>query len=889
VRALVPALVLLAIVALVWPRGTAEPQGAAPVETTGVAPSTLVDRALEQLYAAPAGLGGAVWQARYAMRWYFGDESFADLEGTLWLDPEGGRHRMQLVHEAGGGPFELQLGDGRDTLWYAVEPRYAASIYPQIEGRFSPRVRLELAREEQQEMLAARLGAGAWALPADYLRQASEADDLRSWGRRSAEDGAELAVISFQGRSALAPPNGTEDDDITVLLSIDIGSGSLYEVRELVGPDAGEQTGRTVWRFLGGERLPRGQESEAAFDLRQAVRARDSYALVPGGPAMPELPMIPASATLPLARGLDALGPPLLAPRDAPPGMTSGALISAEGRTIDGATLLYLGEGRRLAIRALPLLTVTDTALSLRLPRAEVVALDDGAALPEATVRMQPGPARRYDMALDAVSPATGSRFQALISAQGFSREELLALLPTVAPLSLEAVRRQSALFVGAQYRDREAFDALLAALAEVSPPDQGQVRYTMERSYARQALVADTLRDPYHLPPYEGRPETLVTETWVRSSSDGVETATVVRGEDGTVFERGYTGPSGGWTQNLARGEVMVYPASRGAAPRAPAEVTARQLLVCGAVMVEAGGGKRALMLSETGWRRESCALPGYIGRDQVQSTLMFQRSDGGVVYTYQTAVAGGESTPFLADLPNGDLTLVAWPGANRRLARTEVQLARSGTAPAAMVERWELVREELLPAGRVPPDVFRRAVPPAFVRIRAGSAERAAIQLVDIDRTQARALLGGAVFDIGPVAADGEPQASLARIALSTYDADGFYGEYIAADNPFEGALYHGVALRFEYALGGRGVGPGLRLYQGRADRFGRYLRSRARWMSSAPLTMEVGGRELQGWRVTTFDGREWALVESEGVLLALPLSDPQSDELFRRLVEV
>jgi hypothetical protein len=889
-RALVPLAVVLAIVALVWPRGATEPPAVG--EAGAMQPEVLVRRALDQLYAPPASSGQAVWQARYAMRWFFADASYADLLGTIWLDQLHGRHRVQLVHEDGGGPFEIQLGDGQERLWYSAEARYAASIYPQISDRFATKVELELPADEQERMRQARLDAGAWALPEIYLRQAATSE-LRSWGRRTAEDGADLAVLSFRGVSALGAPQGARNavGEVTVLLTIDTASGALYEIRELLGPDVGEQTGRTVWRFVGGEWMDPSVAVENTFDVRQAMRSRSNFALRPRGAASPALPTVPAEAARPLAGALDRTRPRPLAPTDAPPGTTSAALIAAEDTSAELGTLLYLGDGRRMAIRTLPLSNSAGAPFPLT-PETEELVLGDEALLANARVRLRPGPAQRYEALIEGAADSAG--YRARISALGFSRDELRQLLPTLAPLSIETVRRQSTLFLGSQPEDPAAFSALLDALAEAPLPPAGQVRHTTARVFARQAPGPDMLRDPYHLPPYSGQPETLVTETWTRAVSGGVETASISRAVDGTVYARSYSGPRGAWAQDVARGEVLVFAGGAGGAPPEQGAATAERLLACGAHLVELQGGARAVLHSEDQWRAGSCALPLYPGLVERQASLVLYRSDGGVVYTFAPQPLQDDPAPFLADLPNTQLRVQLALGPQGRVTRVEVSITQPNMMlePTA-VERWELAREEVLPAERVPAEVFRPELPGGLLRLRVDRrGEDASPELAQVTMAQARMLLGGVAHTFAEAAGDGsngEIQLFLKQVILSTFDPDRVYSELRAFGDPFEGALHHGAALRFEYALAGgaRGLVPGLSLYQGRADRFGAYLQAQARWMASEPLTVKIDGREAQGWLVTTFDGRRWALVESDGLLLALPADGPEQLTLMQRLV--
>ncbi|HWQ11363.1 MAG TPA: hypothetical protein VNL77_01115, partial [Roseiflexaceae bacterium] len=884
-RALVPLAVLLAIVALVLPR----PRAATDVPAAPASPALpaeLVERALDRLYQPPEGRG--VWHGRYAVRWIFADASYADMDASLWMDPDGGRHRVQLVHKQGGGPFEFQLGDGMGAVWYTADPRYAASLYPQIADRVPLKVELELPAAEHERMLRARLGSGAWDLPAAYLRQAARTPELVSWGRRTADDGAALAVISFRGVSPLGPPPGAAGvtgGEVTVLLAIDTASGALYEVRELLGSDAGEQTGRTVWRFLGGEWLTPSPASDTLFEVRRVLGATSAFARLGGGPAAPELPTVPLEALAPLAGAAEPQVPQPLAPPAAPPGTTTAALL--RGDDAPSATVLYIGAGRRLAIRTTtPGETARASGLFPRTAQTEEVRLGDALAL------LRPGPAQRYEAFFGDVVDERGFVYRARVSAQGFSRDELLEVLRGLAPLSPEAVRQQLPLFVGPRPDDPAAVGALLTALAAAPLPPPTSVRRTIARVFTRQFPGPDPLADPYHLPPYGGRPETLVVETWTRVTSGGrAEIATVARGPDGTVFDRAYSGPGGGWTYDVPRGEVMLYSHALERQPYDRATYTVARLLACGGTLVEYAG-ERAVIRSEAHWREFSCLLPHYRGVAEFQSQNAVLRDDASSMNLFDRAGRRADLSPFLADAPGEALTVVVVLGQAGAVTRVEVYAgAGGGTPPGVALERWERVSDEVLPAERAPADLFRSTPVGGLLRIQLDDGEAAPTVLFSITPTQARGVLGGAPYGFRPEpleAGERQIRVRLSEIFLSPFDPDGAYHFVEDFDNPFEAALHHGAALRFEFELedGGAGRGAWLPLYQGRAERFGAYLRARARWMASEPVPVRADGRELQGWLVTLSDGRRWAIAEADGTLLAMPADTEEQLGLLQRL---
>src|SRR5262249_20323997 len=100
----------LAIIALLgFPpggRGTlpsGELAGAPPSD-----PRELIRRASEYLYTPPPGDGA--WHAHYAIQWTFAAGTHALLAADEWIEPATGRHRLQLTHHDGGGPYEFELG-----------------------------------------------------------------------------------------------------------------------------------------------------------------------------------------------------------------------------------------------------------------------------------------------------------------------------------------------------------------------------------------------------------------------------------------------------------------------------------------------------------------------------------------------------------------------------------------------------------------------------------------------------------------------------------------------------------------------------------------------------------------------------------------------------------
>src|SRR2546423_1724512 len=99
------------------------------------------------------------------------------------------------------------------------------------------------------------------------------------------------------------------------------------------------------------------------------------------------------------------------------------------------------------------------------------------------------------------------------IGALGYTRAELLDVLSTLGPASVEAYRAQARIFVDLQPQNPAAFDTLLNALASTAPLQPNTTRHLVEQVFLRHVANSDPLPDPYHLPPYRGWPERLIDE----------------------------------------------------------------------------------------------------------------------------------------------------------------------------------------------------------------------------------------------------------------------------------------------------------------------------------------------------------------------------------------
>jgi hypothetical protein len=428
-RAVLPLAVLLLTILIVWPRAGDEPP---PPAASPYSLRELVERAGETLYTPPPGEG--IWQGSYLIRWTFVDQTYANLRGDLWIDRENGQHRIQLVHQQGGGPYEFQLADRRGQAWYAITPAYSATIGFPLDREDVSGVRFPADTDRQHRLLKARLESGAWALPRRYLAQARAAE-LQSWGRRQLDDGSQVEVVGFRGVSLPGfPPDapGAGNTDATILLAIDSATGLLREIRELIGPVEGEQVSRTVWAFDGGREVDPREETRT-FGIAFAWNGQGTFLSI-DDIATPHIPLIPSESVIPLD---DAIGSFILLP-DPPPG-TVEAVLARDGETTRGYVALYHAPGRRLTVRLVPL-SDAQAARTSDDPDEERIIVENYAVV------LRPGLQWRYRAVVD-LSPYQ-VQYALQVESQGYTRAELVDVLTSIDVVTPERYEEQAPMFI---------------------------------------------------------------------------------------------------------------------------------------------------------------------------------------------------------------------------------------------------------------------------------------------------------------------------------------------------------------------------------------------------------------------------------------------------------
>lgn len=438
-----PLAVVLLIAALVIPGFTRRSVTVVDRETNVAAnPQSLIEQAL-QIHTRPPEHGPTVWHARVETFWYFNDTTLAPLSAELWLDRDNpARHRLQLSHTGGGAPYELQIGNGRDLLYYALDPSYAPVLYGSLRTRGAEEPVLlseTLDAAAQEQALIERMGFGVWNIPPFYLRQAQTATDLRLLGRQ--RDGEHIVqIVSFSGISPVGRPAdapGATAERVTILLALDSEDGRLRSATELAGPAGSAQTSRVTWRLVEEEWINNGPSADTAFAADTAWNGIGEFpANARYQSADLAVPLVSVRSVSDPSRIFSDSIRSVWLPATAPPGIERALLLWPAGnvRGENGPQgLIYLGPDRRLIIRF-------DTFSQPR--EAENVQVGNWEVL------MQPGHARSYRISLVHSQAADNARqVRMLIEAYGFTRADLLSVIESIKPLDQATLAGQDGFF----------------------------------------------------------------------------------------------------------------------------------------------------------------------------------------------------------------------------------------------------------------------------------------------------------------------------------------------------------------------------------------------------------------------------------------------------------
>jgi hypothetical protein len=579
-------------------------------------------------------------------------------------------------------------------------------------------------------------------------------------------------------------------------------------------------------------------------------------------------------------------------PAGPPPGANSALLLNHNPSTpIRGnqyydvstrLTFVYLAPGRRLEIS-----TVPDAAAPL--VGGEIVLLNQRQAI------ILPHNGQSYQAQINHNLGNTfgNAVYTTQVAAFGYTRAELLEVLRTLGTPTLASYVAQARLFANPSQHDPAAFDALLTALA---PASVGTPRHFVERVYKRQDQRQDQRPDPYHRPRYSGWPEQVIQDNWARGEDNpnAVERAATTKGADDTIYGRQYLGQTQVWYYDALASRVEIYSgASIGPDQRMNEDQTTLiRLIACGGGTLRTGAnGVRTVVITEQNWRTgSSCMHPEYAQLFEDQYANDVTRDP--------------DQAPYLADRSEAELTTLVGLNADGRDVKIQTWAGLPDTG--TLLQSWELVSNETLPAERVPAATFDATPPAALQRFVYLENQPARPVPYSVTITQALDLAQTPLFELSATSAVSGTNAitSTRQVTPTTAarptppfltsiivgpppNAPGSRGDNYDL-NVFEQALSDGFAIRFSYTLtAADGSTQTSNLYQWPAKTLGAYLRASADWKSSRAETFQVGGKPVSGWRVSERRGdAEWLLFELNGTLIA---AQSPTNELLDALAQI
>lgn len=424
----------------------------------------------------------------------------------VWLEAESARYRLEVHSD--NRLLEWQLGDGSRRLEYAAEPRSVTCAWGESGVLNNRSSTYEADAAAQRAVLTSRLTQGAYGQGYHALRQALAAPDLRSFGTR-AEAQDLLLALSYTDRSA--------PSERRLLLWMDTATKELRAVQEL---PAASQSGaaRDLWRLQQRQELPFG-----------VPRAKPSWPqpLVEGGPLFdPTCPALDTThiASLRMMIADDSWNT-LYLPQPVPDEITRAALISTN--TISEELIFLPSDARAVLIGP-------DHWLR--------ISINTGQSLSRGNIQRGPWRVSLSENGADISADLcrTPSEFQGCaaqfsLAARGWSREELLALIDTLAPVNGQHWDELDELFVDPAPLDAAVRDALQNAFTAT------QIRSGTLHTVAERSIRTDPQRpirtDPYHVPLDEQSPARLTEEQWrVYSGTATLQSSDLVRLPDGRL-----------------------------------------------------------------------------------------------------------------------------------------------------------------------------------------------------------------------------------------------------------------------------------------------------------------------------------------------------------------
>ncbi|MBA3943114.1 MAG: hypothetical protein H0X37_00970 [Herpetosiphonaceae bacterium] len=499
---------LLTLLLLFWPWRTDKLSATA----SAALPPAAIVAAARNTYAAVPQVSGFLHR-RWAIT--LGQPQL-NFQADEWVDPaHPERHRMQLV--ADRRVAEWEVGDGQDHLLYMsnLVPYFCGASPIGVQSHTNERNSWTMGPTQQAAIRTVRWHHGPWATGLHYLDLAATADTLRSLGIAGSGSAATL-TLSAEGRAISG----------TLLLRFDPVSHALREVRELQHNN-GQTEERVPWQLRSTETLD--EQTVAPHDLltsypddnQPPLVERTSPIIDDGCPltgseqtqSLPRLLMMPNLGPLiglsALPTGLNqalVVGPPDPA---APNGFNQQFRLE-----INNLHVVYIGSAKRLVL----------------VPEAPPIAGDHLVAAGPWRVHFFPPEVPTVLTAVLQPAAIGNEQFHngssrgnyVRVLAEGWTRDELLAVLATARPLRVDDWANAPDRFYATASLPA-AVQAHLLTLFAASRITPGQSHHLVVVETTRQAPFFAGLADPYHTPaalwPAERR-----QESWIAYGKGGRE-----------------------------------------------------------------------------------------------------------------------------------------------------------------------------------------------------------------------------------------------------------------------------------------------------------------------------------------------------------------------------
>ena len=170
------------------------------------------------------------WAVHMRVFWYFPSNSVAMLDARVWYQGIPAQYRAQLVHSAGGNPYELDIVTESQRLYHVTEA-YAGSIWP--EGASAATVVRPAAPFTVNETLMWRLRQGAWAVGDQLLARGLRAPQLDVKGVAVTADGAPMWRIR------------SRDDLGELWFDVDVNTTRVIAMWQIVDTEP-----RLMWQYV---------------------------------------------------------------------------------------------------------------------------------------------------------------------------------------------------------------------------------------------------------------------------------------------------------------------------------------------------------------------------------------------------------------------------------------------------------------------------------------------------------------------------------------------------------------------------------------------------------------------------------------------------------------